>query len=256
MCRAPPPSARRGTPTWSSRATTTPFTKKSWAGPLAAGTSFSFGFIGAPGGLAAVQNCKLNGAACTGGPVNPSPSPTPRSPPAVPHADPLAGAHGHPDGHSPAGRQEGHRLLHQLGRLRPPVLREEPAHQRLRRQADPHPVRLRQRPERPVHDLRQLRRLRHGLHRGQLGRRRRRHVGPAAARQLQPAPQAQGDVPGPEGHLQHRRLDLLRRLHPGRREPGRVRQLLLQHGRGPALGRRLRRHRHRLGVPERLRPHL
>ena len=41
---------------------------------------------------------------------------------------------------------------------------------------------------------------------------------------------------------------------PGRGEPGRVRQLLLQPGRGPALGRRLRRHRHRLGVPERLRP--
>ncbi|WP_245657344.1 glycosyl hydrolase family 18 protein [Herbidospora mongoliensis] len=59
------------------------FTKKSWAGPLAAGTSFSFGFIGAPGGLAAVQNCKLNGAACTGGPVNPSPTPTPTVTPTV-----------------------------------------------------------------------------------------------------------------------------------------------------------------------------
>ena len=35
-------------------------------------------------------------------------------------------------------------------------------------------------------------------------------------------------------------------------EPGRVRGLLLQPGRGPALGRRVRRHRHRLGVPERL----
>ncbi|WP_231515672.1 glycosyl hydrolase family 18 protein [Herbidospora cretacea] len=63
------------------------FTKKSWAGPLAAGTSASFGFIGAPGGLSAVQNCKLNGAPCTGGPVNPSPSPS-ASPTASPTASP------------------------------------------------------------------------------------------------------------------------------------------------------------------------
>ena len=87
-------------------------------------------------------------------------------------------------------------------------------------------------------------------------RRRRRHLGPAAARQLQPAAQAQGQVPEHQGALVLRRLDLVRRLRPGRGQPGRVRAVLLRPGRGPALGRRLRRHRHRLGVPERLRPDL
>ncbi|WP_449345367.1 glycosyl hydrolase family 18 protein [Streptomyces narbonensis] len=41
-----------------------------------------------------------------------------------------------------------------------------------------------------------------------------------------------------------------------RAEPGRLRPVLLRPGRGPALGRRLRRHRPGLGVPERLRSHL
>jgi len=67
---------------------------------------------------------------------------------------------------------------------------------------------------------------------------------------------AEARVPEHQGGLVVRRLDLVRRIHRGGQEPDRVRELLLQPGRGPALGRRVRRHRHRLGVPERLRPEL
>ena len=68
--------------------------------------------------------------------------------------------------------------------------------------------------------------------------------------------EAQGQAPRPQGDLVVRRLDLVGRLRAGRAEPRRVRRLLLQPGQRPALGRRLRRHRHRLGVPQRLRPEL
>ena len=87
-------------------------------------------------------------------------------------------------------------------------------------------------------------------------RRRRRHLGPAAARQLQPAAQAEEEAPGPQGPLVLRRLDLVRRLRRGRQEPGRLRPVLLRPGRELPLGGRLRRHRHRLGVPQRLRSDL
>ena len=122
-------------------------------------------------------------------------------------------------------------------------------------QADPHQLRVRQRHQRPVRDRRRLRRLRQGLHRGRERRRRRRHLGRGALR----------------GSFNQ--LRKLKRQYPNIKvlwsfggwtwsggfgqaaaEPDRVRQLLLQPGRGPALGRRVRRHRHRLGVPERLRP--
>jgi hypothetical protein len=53
-----------------------------------------------------------------------------------------------------------------------------------------------------------------------------------------------------------RRLDLVGRVRRGGQEPRGVRRVLLQPGRGPALGGRLRRHRHRLGVPQRLRQQL
>ncbi len=72
----------------------------------------------------------------------------------------------------------------------------------------------------------------------------------------QPAAQAEGAVPAHQGAVVLRRLDLVRRLRPGDPEPGRLREVLLRPGGGPALGRRLRRHRPGPGVPERLRPDL
>jgi chitinase len=51
--------------------------KKSWAGPLAAGTSFSWGYNGT-GPYAAPLNCTVNGGSCSGGgtPTTTAPSPT------------------------------------------------------------------------------------------------------------------------------------------------------------------------------------
>ena len=46
------------------------FTNVGWNGTVAPGASVSFGFIGAPGGSAAVpSNCTLNGSPCGGGSV-------------------------------------------------------------------------------------------------------------------------------------------------------------------------------------------
>jgi chitinase len=66
-------------------------TKKSWAGPLAPGTSFSWGYNGT-GPYKAPLNCTVNGASCGGGPTPttpPTPSPTP-SPTASPTPSPTA----------------------------------------------------------------------------------------------------------------------------------------------------------------------
>ena len=91
--------------------------------------------------------------------------------------------------------------------------------------------------------------------------------GHAAARQLEPAEEAEGETPGPEGADLARRLELVARLRqrgaPG--EPRRVRRLVHRclHPRQPAGvrcrrrhrrgGGRVRRLRHRLGIPGRLR---
>ncbi|MEU8317807.1 glycosyl hydrolase family 18 protein [Nonomuraea sp. NPDC048881] len=42
------------------------FTAPSWAGPLAAGASTSFGFNGAPGNFPGITGCTLNGSSCGG----------------------------------------------------------------------------------------------------------------------------------------------------------------------------------------------
>jgi chitinase len=56
-------------------------TKKSWAGPLAAGASTSFGYIGT-GGFKAPTACTINGASCSGGGTVPTtPPPTSAKPP-------------------------------------------------------------------------------------------------------------------------------------------------------------------------------
>ncbi|MBB5966212.1 glycosyl hydrolase family 18 protein [Planomonospora venezuelensis] len=65
------------------------FTNKSWNGSVAAGASLSFGFVGAPGGLKSLSNCKLNGASCSGT-GNPDPTPTPTvTPTATPTPTPT-----------------------------------------------------------------------------------------------------------------------------------------------------------------------
>ncbi|MEW9532680.1 glycosyl hydrolase family 18 protein [Microbispora sp. NPDC049125] len=65
------------------------FANASWNGAVAAGASTTFGFVGAPGGLAPL-NCKLNGAPCGGGSSTPSPSATPsRTPTPTPSATPT-----------------------------------------------------------------------------------------------------------------------------------------------------------------------
>ncbi|WP_204041575.1 glycosyl hydrolase family 18 protein [Acrocarpospora phusangensis] len=79
------------------------FVNKGWNGAVPAGGQASFGFIGAPGGLSAVQNCTLNGAACTGG-TNPSPSPSP-SPSPTPTASPSPSPSPSPTPTAPPGRK-------------------------------------------------------------------------------------------------------------------------------------------------------
>lgn len=155
------------------------------------------------------------------------------------------------------GGQQGRRILHQLGCLRPQLPRQEHRDLGLGGQADPHQLRLRQRSGRQVRHRRLLRRLRQGLHRRPERRRQGGHLGQRrAARQLQPAAQAQEAAPGTQGDLVVRRLDLVGRLRRSRQEPRRLRPVLPRPGRGQALGGCLRRHRHRLGVPQRLRPDL
>ena len=119
-----------------------------------------------------------------------------------------------------------------------------------------HQLRLRQRHQRPVRDRRQLRRLRQVLH---------------AASSVDGVADT-WDAGALRGNFNQ--LRKLKQMYPNIKviwsfggwtwsggfgqaaaEPDRVREQLLQPGRGPALGRRLRRHRHRLGVPERLRLH-
>jgi hypothetical protein len=47
------------------------FTPPSWAGPLGAGASATFGFNGSPGNFGGILNCRLNGGGCDGGPTTP-----------------------------------------------------------------------------------------------------------------------------------------------------------------------------------------
>jgi hypothetical protein len=47
------------------------FKPPTWAGPLGAGASASFGFNGSPGNFSGIQNCRLNSDTCTSGPSNP-----------------------------------------------------------------------------------------------------------------------------------------------------------------------------------------
>lgn len=54
--------------------------KKSWAGPLAPGASFRWGYNGT-GSYQAPMNCTINGAPCAGGSAPPSTSPPTTSPP-------------------------------------------------------------------------------------------------------------------------------------------------------------------------------
>ena len=50
------------------------FTPPSWAGPLAAGASASFGFNGSPGNFGGISTCRINGGGCDGGSSGPVPS--------------------------------------------------------------------------------------------------------------------------------------------------------------------------------------
>ncbi len=43
------------------------FTPPGWAGPLAPGATFSFGFNGSPGNFTGLANCRVNGGGCDGG---------------------------------------------------------------------------------------------------------------------------------------------------------------------------------------------
>ncbi|MEW2329240.1 glycosyl hydrolase family 18 protein [Micromonospora chersina] len=54
--------------------------KKSWAGPLAAGASFSWGYNGT-GAYKAPLNCTVNGASCSGGGTTPTTAPPTTTPP-------------------------------------------------------------------------------------------------------------------------------------------------------------------------------
>lgn len=75
-------------------------TKKSWAGPISPGASFSWGY-NATGSYRAPQNCTVNGASCSGGTPPPTSSPTaspttspttpPTSPPPPPGGKKLVG---------------------------------------------------------------------------------------------------------------------------------------------------------------------
>ncbi|GIH90285.1 chitinase [Planobispora siamensis] len=69
------------------------FSNVGWNGTLAPGASVSFGFLGSPGGAAAVPaNCKLNGAACGGGdgPTDPTLPGKPGTPSATGGAKSIA----------------------------------------------------------------------------------------------------------------------------------------------------------------------
>ncbi|TDO50854.1 cellulose binding domain-containing protein [Kribbella sp. VKM Ac-2527] len=53
--------------TRSSSGQTHTFTPPGWAGPLAPGATFTFGFNGSPGNFPGLAACRLNGGSCTGG---------------------------------------------------------------------------------------------------------------------------------------------------------------------------------------------
>jgi len=65
------PSGYTITSTWdathASSGVTHTFTPPSWAGPLAPGTTATFGFNGSPGNFPGITACRLNGGSCTGG---------------------------------------------------------------------------------------------------------------------------------------------------------------------------------------------
>jgi chitinase len=71
--------------------------KKSWAGPLAPGSSQSWGYVGT-GAYRAPTNCTVNGASCAGGGTPPTQNPTtqpptnpPTNPPTTPPTNPPTG---------------------------------------------------------------------------------------------------------------------------------------------------------------------
>ena len=125
--------------------------KKSWAGPLAPGATFSWGYNGT-GPFAGAAELHRQRRLLR------------RRHPADHHAPPTTAAAAHrrppttpppttppPDHPAAARRQEAARLLRRVGRLRPQLPRQEHPHQRVGRQADPHQLRVRQRHQRPVH---------------------------------------------------------------------------------------------------------
>ena len=77
--------------------------------------------------------------------------------------------------------------------------------------------------------------------------------GRPAAGQLRPAPQAQGAASRAEADLVVRRLERLGRLHRRGPRSGRLRRVVPRSAHRPPLAGPVRRHRHRLGVPQRLR---
>lgn len=68
---------------------------KSWAGPLAPGASFSWGYVGS-GPLKLPTACTINGGSCAGGPGTPTPTPTTPTPtPTTPTPTPTTPPSGH-----------------------------------------------------------------------------------------------------------------------------------------------------------------
>ncbi|MEV4624190.1 glycosyl hydrolase family 18 protein [Asanoa sp. NPDC049573] len=78
-------------------------TPKSWMGPLAAGASVSWGYVGT-GAYKAPQNCTINGASCSGGttPTNP-PTGNPTNPPTGNPTNPPTGNPTNPPTNPPTG---------------------------------------------------------------------------------------------------------------------------------------------------------
>ncbi|MEV4312400.1 cellulose binding domain-containing protein [Actinocrispum sp. NPDC049592] len=78
------PSGSQITTSWDATRTSSgqhyTFTPPGWAGPLAVGASASFGFNGSPGNFGGIQNCRLNGGGCDGGPTTPGAPGVPGAP--------------------------------------------------------------------------------------------------------------------------------------------------------------------------------
>ena len=123
---------------------------KSWAGTLAPAPG-SAGATTAPARSSRRRHCTINGVAVQRGRPRhhepPTTTPTPTRPPRTPTPTPTPTTHD-----AAARRQEGRRLLRRVGRLRPQLPREEHRDERLGREADPHPLRVRQHHRRPVLD--------------------------------------------------------------------------------------------------------